>query len=156
MTNNAKKENQVLLLAEDNPGHATIVTRALKKCKPELEVMHVLDGQAVLDYLHNQNPYQDAASNPRPDIILLDLRMPKLDGMEVLTHIKNTNSLKSIPVVILTTSDSPKDMDMAYKNHANSFLVKPSDYEEFIEMLQVTVKYWLNINAIAESQTVNN
>ena len=90
--------------------------------------------------------FEDPELNPRPDLILLDLHLPKLDGLEVLTAIKSSTDLRSIPVVILTTSNSDEDMEEAYQRHANSYIVKPLDYDSFCTLIRDLGQYWLSWN----------
>ena len=99
-------------------------------------IVHIVDGEAALDYLFQRGDYTDPGENPRPHVILLDLRLPKVDGLEVLKEIKTTESLCTIPVVILTTSAADRDVAEAYDHHANSYLVKPVEYALFIETIR--------------------
>lgn len=144
MKNDAvKNEPGVILLAEDNPGHAEIVRRNFSGSRTATRLMHVEDGRAALDYLYRRDGYSDPSLSPRPDIILLDLRMPKVDGLEVLRTIKSEPGLARIPVVVLTTSDSEKDVALAYEYHANSYMVKPVDFPQFTAMMESLINYWL-------------
>lgn len=136
----------VILLVEDDPAHAEIVRRSLASFRVANRLIHVEDGQAALDYLLG-NPAGDAvALQPRPDLILLDLRLPKVDGLEVLRRIKQDPALKSIPTVILTTSSAEADMLGAYRDGAASFLVKPVDFEKFLKLMEAFGFYWLAWN----------
>jgi CheY-like chemotaxis protein len=99
-----------------------------------------------LDYLFRRGEYLDPISSPRPHMILLDLRLPRVDGLDVLKIIKGDNALKTIPVVILTTSEAEKDVARAYYNHANSYLVKPVGFEEFKRLMDDLGFYWLGWN----------
>jgi len=136
----------VILLVEDDDAHAEIVTRNFEDSHLANLMFRVADGEAALDYLHRRNEFVNPASSPRPDIILLDLRMPKLDGLEVLKAIKTDPDLKSIPVVVLTTSKSESDIAEAYSHHANSYLVKPVDFEKFTKLMEAFGYYWLAWN----------
>lgn len=133
----------VILLVEDDPAHAEIVLRNLEGFRIANRVMHVDDGQKALDYLQRQGEFRDPDRAPRPGLILLDLRLPKVDGLEVLETIKGNPDLNQIPVVILTTSSAETDMVQAYQNNANSYLVKPVLLTDFVEMLKVLGFYWL-------------
>jgi CheY-like chemotaxis protein len=133
----------VILLVEDDPAHAEIVRRSFESFRLANRLMHVADGQAALDYLHRSGEYADAATSPRPGLILLDLRLPKVDGLEVLETIKSDGNLSSIPVVILTTSAAETDMVKAYTSHANSYLVKPVDFGQFLILMDTLGYYWL-------------
>jgi CheY-like chemotaxis protein len=139
-------EPVVILLVEDEPAHAEIVRRNLEGFRVANCLKHVDDGQKALDYLYRRGDFSDPEQFPKPGLILLDLRLPKVDGLEVLEIIKNDPDLGRIPVVILTTSAAEADMVGAYKNHANSYLVKPLQFPEFVEMMKIIGYYWLAWN----------
>lgn len=146
-------EPVVVLLVEDNDDHAELIRRQLEDHHINNRLMRLSDGQSALDYLFNQGDYADRAACPRPHVVLLDLRLPKLDGIEVLKTCKATDSLSGIPIVILTTSDAERDLNQAYLNHANSYLVKPVDFTKFKKMMDDLGFYWLNWNKLpAHSQ----
>jgi len=132
-----------ILLVEDDPAHAEIVRRNFEKSRIANRLTHVSDGQAALDYLYGRDAFSDPLLAPRPGLILLDLRLPKVDGLEVLKAIKNDDNLNQIPVVILTTSAAESDVARAYESHANSYLVKPVDFSHFVELMEVLGYYWL-------------
>ncbi len=136
----------VILLVEDDAGHAEIVRRNFAKSRIANRLMHVEDGQAALDYLFRRNDFTDPDKSPRPGIMLLDLRLPKVDGLEVLKTVKADTDLSTIPVVILTTSAAEKDVAMAYENRANSYLVKPVNFLHFTDMMESLGYYWLAWN----------
>lgn len=136
----------VILLAEDDPAHAEIVRRNMDNSRIANRLEHVTDGQKALDYLYRRNGFSDPAKSPRPGLILLDLRMPKVDGIEVLITIKSDPELSRIPVVVLTTSAAEMDIAKAYDHHANSYLVKPVDFSQFTELLETLGYYWLAWN----------
>lgn len=142
-----KGEPIVILLVEDDPAHAEIVRRNFREFRMANRLEHVEDGQEALDYLHRQGRYTDQETAPRPGLILLDLRLPRVDGLEVLQHIKEDPELQFIPVVVLTTSAAESDMVRAYANHANSYLVKPVDFSQFLELMKILGYYWLVWNA---------
>ncbi|MBL0226540.1 MAG: response regulator [Geobacteraceae bacterium] len=135
-----------ILLVEDNPDHAVLVMRSLGDFKVANRILHVEDGQAALDYLSGNGPYADRMTYPLPNLILLDLRLPKIDGLEVLREIKANAGLKPIPVVVLTTSDAEQDLTKAYEFGANSFLTKPIDFLEFTSLMRDLGFYWLAWN----------
>jgi len=135
-----------ILLVEDNPDHAELAIRNLDDAKIVNKVHHVQDGQEALDFLYNRGQYSDNTAYPRPHLVLLDLRLPKVDGLEVLKEIKSSDLLKTIPVVILTTSSAERDLAMAYEHHANSYVTKPVDFETFSNLLQDLGYYWLAWN----------
>jgi len=140
----------VIMLVEDDLAHAEIVRRNLEDFRVANRIVHVTDGQAALDYLFRRNGYADAAANPHPSLILLDLRLPKVDGMEVLRQIKENEELKNISVVVLTTSSAESDMTNAYTHGACSYLVKPVDFEKFTKLMETFGYYWLAWNRFPE------
>jgi len=135
-----------VMLIEDNVDHAELVIRTMQEHQIANQVRHFLDGQSALDYLFQRGEYSDLNANPRPHVILLDLRLPRVDGIDVLKAIKEDNDLKTIPVVVLTTSEAEKDVARAYYNHANSYLVKPVGFEEFRKLMDDLGFYWLGWN----------
>ena len=135
-----------VLLVEDNEDHAELVKRQLRRHRITNQVFHVPDGQVALDYLQRVGQFIDPVTSPRPDIILLDLRLPKVDGLQVLQALKASDDLRSIPVVILTTSDSEQDVVRAYENHVNSYVVKPVNSDLFNTMMKDLGFYWLAWN----------
>jgi CheY-like chemotaxis protein len=145
-----KGEPIVILLVEDDPAHAEIVRRNLANFRVANRIIHVEDGQAALDYLFCQAAYADPRTSPRPNLILLDLRLPKVDGIEVLRQIKATEELKSLPTVVLTTSAAESDMVSAYTQGACSYLVKPLDFDKFTNLMEIFGYYWLAWNQFPE------
>jgi CheY-like chemotaxis protein len=139
-------EPLVILLVEDNPDHTELVMRSLEEHRIANTIQHVPDGEAALDYLLRRGQYSTPGKSPRPHMILLDLRLPRIDGLEVLKEIKADEELRCIPVVILTTSEAEKDVAGAYKNHANSYLVKPVDFDKFSQLMDDMGFYWLAWN----------
>ncbi len=135
-----------ILLVEDNPDHAELAMRNLNDGKLANKIFHVEDGEAALDFLNHRGIYDDTQRFPRPHLILLDLRLPKVDGIEVLKAVKGSDELKAIPVVILTTSAAERDLAQAYQNYANSYLTKPVDFDSFSELLRDMGFYWLAWN----------
>ena len=126
-------EPLVILLVEDNPDHTELIKRSFQDHRLANKIYHVSDGEAALDYLFRKGEYAEADKSPRPHVILLDLRLPKVDGLGVLKEIKATEELGRIPVVIVTTSEAERDLAQAYDSHANSYLVKPVDYAKFTQ-----------------------
>jgi CheY-like chemotaxis protein len=135
-----------ILLVEDDDDHAEIVARGLATNRVLNQIRRVADGEAALAYLFRRGLYADPASSPRPSVILLDLRLPRVDGLEVLRTVKESDDLRSIPVVVLTTSDAERDVTSAYDHHANSYLVKPLEFGKFSEMMETLGFYWLAWN----------
>ncbi|HXE97583.1 MAG TPA: response regulator [Dongiaceae bacterium] len=133
----------VILLVEDDPAHAEIVKRNFETSRIANRLIHLSDGQAALDYLNRHEGFSDPATSPRPGIVLLDLRLPKVDGLKVLKTIKEDPALENIPVVVLTTSAAESDIVRAYEYHANSYLVKPVDFNKFTELMDALGYYWL-------------
>ncbi|MBU0926723.1 MAG: response regulator [Spirochaetes bacterium] len=138
-----------VLLVEDNPDHAEMVMRSFREHQKGDAIHRVADGEEALDYLFRQGRYADPLSSPRPELILLDLRLPKVDGLEVLVRLKTAEGLKRIPVIILTTSESEVDLVRAYDGYANSYLVKPVDFDKFIRLMGDLGLYWLGWNHLA-------
>ncbi len=136
----------LILLVEDDPAHAEIVKRNLEDFRVANRLVRVPDGQEALDYLRHEGRYRDALAHPRPGLVLLDLRLPKVDGLEVLRIVKSDPGLGSIPIVILTTSDAESDMAKAYAFQANSYLVKPVDLRNFTALMEAFGFYWLAWN----------
>jgi CheY-like chemotaxis protein len=137
-----------ILLVEDDDAHAELERIALESGDHPARVERVADGDEALDYLRRAGTYAD---KPRPDLILLDLNMPRVDGHEVLTEIKADDELRTIPVVVLTTSASIFDKSKAYQHHANSYVVKPFDFRSFRRMLNDLRTYWSTWNEVPEN-----
>ena len=136
-----KKEVKILLV-EDNEGDIVLTMQALKKAKVSNGIQVVKDGEAALQYLRKQGQYKKAET---PDLILLDINLPKIDGIEVLTEIKKDESLMIIPVVMLTTSDSEKDIMESYQHHANCYITKPVDFQKFMDVMLMVKDFWISI-----------
>jgi two-component system, chemotaxis family, response regulator Rcp1 len=131
-----------ILLVEDNPGDERLTREALKEGKVYSNLHWVKDGVEAMEFLRRQGKYSGV---PRPDIILLDLNLPKKDGREVLQDIKNDNELKRIPVVVLTTSKAEEDVLRTYNLHANCYVTKPVDLEKFIVVVKSIDVFWLTV-----------
>jgi len=140
MENEAINKPVEILLIEDNPADARLVVEVLKDSKIKNKMHVIEDGVTAMDYLHQEGKYKDCS---RPDIILLDLNLPKKDGREVLKEIKEDPKLKCIPVVILTTSSTKEDINQTYSNHANCFITKPVDFDQFLKVVQSIEDFWL-------------
>lgn len=130
------------LLAEDNPGDVRLTQEALRESKISNNLNVVKDGVEALAFLRKEGPYADA---PTPDVVLLDLNLPKKDGREVLAEIKSDPVLKRIPVVIVTSSEAEKDILRTYDLHANCYVSKPVDLDQFIKVIQAIESFWLTI-----------
>ncbi|MEN6351162.1 MAG: response regulator [Syntrophomonas sp.] len=131
-----------ILLVEDNPGDVRLAREALKDSKLLNNLYDVGDGVEALMYLRNQGKY---ANMPRPDLILLDLNLPKKDGREVLAEIKNDDDLKRIPVAVLTMSKDEQDILASYNLHANCYITKPVDLDQFVTVVQTVKNFWFTI-----------
>ena len=131
-----------ILLVEDNPGDVRLLEEAFREGKVTNSLNVVKDGVAAMAYLRREDPHADAA---RPDLILLDLNLPKKDGREVLTEIKQDPELKRIPVVVLTTSAAEQDVMKAYDQYVNAYITKPVDLDQFFGLVQTIERFWLTI-----------
>jgi CheY-like chemotaxis protein len=138
--------NKVILLADDNPDDVKLTQRALKKNNILNEVVVVQDGVEALDYLFGTGAYQGRETNIKPQLILLDLKMPRMDGLEVLQRIRADERTRLLPVVILTTSSEDKDKIESYNLGANSYIRKPVDFDQFTVAVQQLGLYWLVLN----------
>lgn len=131
-----------ILLVEDNPGDADLAREALESSKMNNNLQWVDDGEKAMAFLRREGPYSKA---PRPDLILLDLNLPKKDGRQVLAEIKSDEGLKRIPVVILTTSQAEEDVLKTYNLHANCYITKPIDLNQFLRVVRSIEDFWLSI-----------
>lgn len=129
-----------VLLVEDNPGDVRLTQEAFREANRSIRLHVAADGVEAMAFLRHEDSHADA---PRPDIILLDLNLPRMDGREVLAHIKADDKLKTIPIVILTTSDSEADIVKSYQLHANCYLSKPVQFEEFESLVKSINDFWL-------------
>lgn len=135
-------ESVDILLVEDNPGDVRLTQEAFTEINLDEELYVVNDGEEALDFVHREGEYVDA---PRPDLVLLDLNLPRVDGMEVLEEIKSDPDLRSIPVVVLTGSEAEEDILESYDRHTNAYLTKPIDPEEFVELVRSFETFWLSL-----------
>ncbi|MCC9642884.1 response regulator [Rhodopirellula sp. JC740] len=131
-----------ILLAEDSETDAELTIDALQQGKIRNNIHHVWDGEEVMQFLRKQGKYEGAV---RPDLILLDLNMPKLDGRAVLKEIRSDDALKAIPVVVLTTSSQERDIHESYGLAANNYIVKPVDLTQFFSVIQSVQDFWVNV-----------
>jgi len=131
-----------ILLVEDNPGDTDLIREGLENSKIHNRLQVVEDGEKAIAYLHREAPYSNAS---RPDLILLDLNLPRKDGREVLAEIKEDKSLKRIPVVILTSSKAEEDILKTYNLHANCYISKPIDVRQFLNVVKSIENFWLSI-----------
>ena len=131
-----------ILMIEDNPGDVRLTREVLKDAKVHNRLMAVKDGQEAMNYLYKNAPYADVS---RPDLILLDLNLPRMSGLEILHKIKSDQGLKSIPVVILTSSQAEKDILAGYEGYANAYITKPVSLDQFSRIVQAIEGFWLEI-----------
>ena len=130
-----------VLLVEDNPGDVRLTQEAFKEAKMSINLDVTMDGAEAIKFLRKQAPYEDSVT---PDLILLDLNLPKKDGREVLREIKTDDTLKRIPVVVLTTSNAEQDIMKSYNLHVNCYINKPVDFEKFFDIIQKIEEFWLS------------
>lgn len=140
-----RSKTAIILLVEDDPEDQKLTRRALKTSKLRNDLFVVGDGEQALDFLHHRAEFADPAASPRPDLILLDLNMPKIDGRAVLQHIKREPDLRSIPVVVLTTSSQEEDILRSYQLGVNSYITKPVSMDGFIKAIVDLERYWFDL-----------
>lgn len=150
MESRVNGRDATILLVEDNDGHADLVKFTFETQRLLTKIVRVKDGESALDYLFRRGNFSDPQTSPRPNLVLLDLRIPKTSGLDVLSQIKTNDALRQIPVVILSTSASEQDLSAAYERCANSYLVKPVEFSDLSEMLANLGKYWLNWNQLPD------
>jgi chemotaxis family two-component system response regulator Rcp1 len=138
-----------ILLVEDNEGDVVLTVEAFREARIQNHVEVVRDGEQALAYLKKTSPYEQA---PTPQLVLLDINLPRVDGKEVLSFIKNTDELRKIPVVMLTTSDSEKDILDSYLRHANCYIVKPVGFENFLKVVMTIKDFWISIVQLPKSE----
>jgi len=135
-----------VLLIEDNPHDAELAIRALKELNLADHLIHLIDGQEALDFLFGTGAYEGRDVNQLPKVILLDLKLPKVNGIEVLRELRANEHMKCIPVVILTSSREERDISEAYHLGANSYVVKPMNFQSYLDVIGNMGSYWLKIN----------
>ena len=140
-----KAKPAVILLAEDDRGDQELTRRALEAGKIRNDLRIVEDGEEALAYLFRRGKYKDPASSPRPDLLLLDLNLPRVDGREVLERVRADSKLRRIAIVVLTTSRQEEDILRSYELGCNSFITKPVDMDQFIRIIQALEEYWFQI-----------
>jgi CheY-like chemotaxis protein len=139
-----------ILIVEDNIADVKIILRAFAELELKNNIYVVNDGQEALDFIHHQNKYQDQSRYPTPDLILLDIKMPKLDGFQVLERLKNDLQYNCIPVIMLTSSKDEEDVAKSYKKGATGFIPKPVNYKDFIKVIEGFNFYWRIINKLPD------
>jgi two-component system, chemotaxis family, response regulator Rcp1 len=138
------KPARAILLVEDNPADVKITQRALRESAADVDLRVVRDGQEAVDYLLRRGPHAADPDWRPPDLILLDLNLPRLTGREVLEQIRATPALRATPVVVLTTSHRPEEVRELYAAGANTYIEKPQDFQRFVQVLQTIQSYWLD------------
>jgi CheY-like chemotaxis protein len=146
-------EHSDILIVEDNPNDVLLTIRSLKKHKLANSIIHVSDGQAALDYIFGEGAHQGRNVMEQPRVVLLDLKLPKLDGLQVLARIRADQRTKLLPVVILTSSQEESDLVQSYNLGANSYIVKPVEFENFAKSIYEIGLYWLLLNKPAPVRT---
>ena len=137
-----EKKRFEILLVEDNPGDIRLIQEVLKNSDFVSNLAVVFNGEEALDYLMRRNQFTDVRY---PDLILLDLNLPRLSGLEVLEEIKKAEGVEHIPVIVLTSSDASMDVTKAYKMHANAYITKPVDYEQYVKVISYVEKFWFSL-----------
>ncbi|MGD8452839.1 MAG: response regulator [Phycisphaerae bacterium] len=135
----------VILLADDDPGDQELVRRASRTAGIDAELRVVADGEEALEYLHQRGRYAPPGDAPRPDLMLLDLNMPRLDGRQVLQRVRSDPQTQRIPVVVFTTSDRVEDVRDCYQLGCNSFITKPAELSDFVQLLERLKTYWFEL-----------
>lgn len=136
-----------ILIAEDDDDHYFLVEKFFKKSRSTAQLHRVLDGEDLMDALFKRGRFKGSGALPDPDLILLDLNMPRKDGWEALREIKGDPGLRRIPVVVVTTSDNEEDKIRSYDLGANSFIRKPTELKKWMETIQTLMRYWFEVNA---------
>lgn len=139
-------EPSSILLVEDEEAHAELTVRAIRKAGNANRIDTVSDGEQALDYVFNRGRYSDKNQYPTPGLVLLDIKLPGIDGIDVLKQIKEDSGIKKIPVVMLTTSERSEDIETCYEHYANSYLTKPVGYKEFEDKIFSLDFYWMILN----------
>jgi len=147
---------KIILLVEDNPDDEALALRALKKNNILNEVVVARDGAEALDYLFGTGAYSDRDTSMTPEVVLLDLKLPKVDGLEVLRQIRADDTTRLLPVVILTSSDEERDLVDSYELGANSYVCKPVDFTQFAKAVRQLSLYWVILNQPPPSERNNN
>lgn len=140
-----------LLIADDDENDYVLLNCAARRAQLPAQLCWVKDGLELLEYLRGQGGYRDSASYPKPALLLLDLNMPRKNGREALQEIRQDPGLRSLPVVILTTSRSAEDIQLSYEAGANSFITKPAEFQRLVEIMEVLKRYWFELVSLPEN-----
>jgi two-component system response regulator len=135
-----------ILLVEDNPADAELALHALKKSKIANHILHLVDGAEALDFLFSRGDYSERSAMAHPWMVLLDLKLPKIDGLQVLKEVKENPATKAIPIILLTSSSEERDLVASYQLGVNSYIQKPVNFSEFQEVVRQLGMYWLLVN----------
>jgi CheY-like chemotaxis protein len=146
-----KSQPTVILMAEDDADDRLLVRDALAECACEADLRFVENGEELLDYLTRRGKFEGPSHAPRPRLIILDLNMPRKDGRDALREIKSNEALRAIPVVVLTTSGADTDIDAIYQLGANSFISKPVQFEQLVNLMRLLGQYWFKTVQLPES-----
>lgn len=138
-------QHRVILMADDDSEDCTLVAEALQATGRDCELRCVRNGEEVFDYLHRRGEYTQQRETPRPDLILLDLKMPRKDGRETLSELKADPQWRSIPVIALTTSNANVDVNFCYDKGVNAYVTKPATFRKWVETLEAITKYWFDV-----------
>jgi CheY-like chemotaxis protein len=141
---------RTVLVVEDNPGEFLLLKRAMAKIGFKAPIQHVIDGEQAISYLDGSGPFEDRTKFPIPSLVLLDLKLPRRTGFEVLSWVRQHSRYKKLPVVIFTSSDQREDIDRAYNSGVNSYLVKPADFEGLMKVTDSINGYWMGLNRSPE------
>lgn len=151
-----RKNDGPVMLVEDNLDDIILTKRAFKKARLENELIIFKDGVEALDYLLGRGDYAERTDKTAPVVILLDLKLPRLNGLEVLQQIRANDKTRRIPVIILTTSREEQDLAQAYDLNVNSYIVKPIDFNQFVDAVQQIGLYWLVMNEVPDDDTTSD
>ncbi|MBT3765481.1 MAG: response regulator [Rhodospirillaceae bacterium] len=152
MSDGMEQKNSCIMIVEDNPEDFETTLRAFRKSGVANKIVHCEDGDDALDYLYQRGDHADPETSPRPTVILLDLNLPGTDGREVLHDIKDNDSLKTIPVIVLTTSTDERDIEDCYSSGANSYMQKPVNLDGFMEAIQRLRDFWFKVVVLPKPQ----
>lgn len=139
---------RTIILIEDNPDDRDLTLRAFKRCRPNLPVIAMDDAEQALAFFTGAKSGLRAEARNRVGLILLDLKMPKVDGLELLKRLRAENSTRLVPIIVLTSSNERRDVHGAYQAGANSYLTKPVEFERFVELIDCLSRYWLDLNEL--------
>ena len=153
ITSSVTKVHHPLLIIEDSNEDFEAFQRFLRQSSLDIPIYRCLNGDQALAYLYRTDRYTDPESAPRPGLILLDLNLPGNDGREVLRRIKQDDDLKSVPIVIFTTSNNPKDIEACYRQGVNSYIIKPMDFRLLKRSIQTLLEYWFDITVLPNSSS---